>query len=155
MPAGAVQLPPVGTPRSTRSYLRWANRATAARSARTVAAHWLPAQAPSNPTKRDSASAVADNVSAVPSGKLASHAPGQSIPPGVETTRPMPAPAGVTATLKEGTVWNDAATWTPAVRVSEHAPPPQPSEKPVKVAPDAAVAIRVTALFGANAAEQT
>ena len=57
--------------------------------------------------------------------------------------------------MTDGMVRNDAATWTPAVRFSEHAPPPQPSENPLKLAPGAAVAIRVTAVSGANVAEQT
>ena len=83
---------------------------TTAASARNVSSHRAPEQLPANPVNRERASAAADSVTPVPSGKLAAQAPGQSIPGGVEVTRPMPAPAGTTATLKTGMVENDAAT---------------------------------------------
>src|SRR5690348_6293886 len=56
----------------------------------------VPLQAPPQPMNLEDASGCAVSVSAVPTGKAMLHEPGQSIPAGMEVTRPEPVPLKLT-----------------------------------------------------------
>ena len=117
--------------------------------------HAAPEQVPSNPANFESASAAADRVTAVSTGKIVPQVPGQSMPAGLEVTRPTPLPAVTTVTLNVGISANAAETDAGAVRRSEHDGPVHPPEKPANVEPTVAEAVKVTAVPGAKMAEHT
>src|SRR6202011_349070 len=102
----------------------------------------------------ESASGEADSASAVPSAKLPSQVPGQSIPAGTDMTRPRPVPPATTTTLNVGIAANAASTRVSAERCSAQLPPLQAPENARKLNPAAGVAVRETSLPALNVAEQ-
>jgi hypothetical protein len=98
---------------------------------------------------------VAVKVTAVPLAKAAEQVAPQAMPAGALETVPVPAPALVIASVK-GCRANVAVTDVAALTVTLHVPVPvqPPPLQPVNVEPAAGVAVRVTAVPLANAAEQ-
>src|SRR5437660_377158 len=105
-----------------------------------------PEHAPLQPEKLQPASGRTSRATDVPSANCAEHVAPQSIPDGVETTRPDPFKLTRSACIPGAVVWKVAFTVASAVigttqlPVPEHAPP-----QPAKLAPDPAVAVSVTA----------
>src|SRR5438270_89941 len=90
-------------------------------------------------------------VTLVPPCAVIAHAPGQSMPPGDEVTRPAPLPIRFTLTTKlcggggGGGAADSKSTQTSPVDVIVHAPAPwQPPPQPANVEPVAACAVSMT-----------
>jgi hypothetical protein len=62
----------------------------------------VPEHGPFQPRNELPAAGVAANETAVPAGNAVAQVPGQSIPPGVEVTRPAPPPVRATSRCQEG-----------------------------------------------------
>src|SRR5437588_61836 len=78
---------------------------------------------------------------------------GQSIPAGVEMTRPLPVP--LSATVSVATRWaNVAVIWRSRLTVTAHAAPEQSPLNPTNCQPAAGVAARVNAAPSASDAAQ-
>jgi hypothetical protein len=109
---------------------------------------------PLQPVKVEPAAGVAVKVTAVPLAYAAAHVAPQEIPAGLLVTVPVPAPALLTVNVK---VWTAkvAVTVVAALSVTVHVPVPEqpPPLQPVNVEPAAGVAVKVTAVPLANAAE--
>jgi hypothetical protein len=95
-------------------------------------------------------------VTDVPLGKLAEHVEPQLIPAGLLVTVPVPVPASVTASGTGGTVVvvNVAETVVfPEMVMLQLAVPPHAPPQPVKLIPEAAVAVSDTLVPDAKTAE--
>ena len=101
---------------------------------------------PDHPAKVEPAAAVAVKVIGVPVWKLAVQVAPQLMPDGLLVTVPEPLPAGVTDSMKLGITVKVAVTVVLPVIVTVHsAVPLHPSPlHPVKVEPEAALAVNVT-----------
>jgi hypothetical protein len=109
---------------------------------------------PDQPVNVAPAAGVAVSVTAVPLPKAAEHVVPQLMPAGVLVTVPDPTPAGLTVSAKDCRA-KVAVTELAAFIVTVHVPVPVHAPlQPVKVAPAAGVAVSVTAVPAANAAEQ-
>jgi hypothetical protein len=115
----------------------------------------VPAQPPPlQPMKVEPAPGVAVSVTAVPLVKPCEQVGPQAMPVGALLTVPVPVPDLVTPSGKDDCT-KLAVTDMAAVIVVVHVPVPvQPPLQPVKVEPAAGVAVSVTAVPLANAAEQ-
>jgi hypothetical protein len=110
---------------------------------------------PLQPVNVDPAAGVAVKVTAVPLAKAAEQVAPQEMPAGALETVPVPVPAVVIASVK-GCRANVAVTAWAALMVTAQVPVPvqPPPLQPVKVDPAAGVAVKVTAVPLAKAAEQ-
>ena len=109
---------------------------------------------PLQPVKVEPAAGAAVKVTAVPLANAAEHVAPQEMPAGALVTVPVPAPLGLTVSVKVGTA-KVAVTVVAALSVTVQVPVPEqpPPLQPVKVEPAAGVAVKVTAVPLANAAE--
>src|SRR6202171_3621333 len=106
-----------------------------------------PWQAPPQPAKVESCAACAVRATEVPVCAGIVQAPGQSIPAGLEVTRPAPAPGGTTVSrnMPGGDGVNTAVTWRSAFMFREQVSAPEQSPcQPAKALPPSAVATRST-----------
>jgi hypothetical protein len=110
---------------------------------------------PLQPVNVEPAAGVAVKVTAVPLAKAAEQVAPQEMPAGALETVPVPAPALVIASVK-GCRAKVAVTAWAALMVTAQVPVPvqPPPLQPVNVEPAAGVAVRVTAVPLAKAAEQ-
>ena len=110
---------------------------------------------PLQPVNVEPAAGVAVKVTAVPLANAAEQVAPQEMPAGALETVPVPAPAFVTVSVK-GCRVNVAVTDVAALIVTVQVPVPvqPPPLQPVNVEPAAGVAVRVTAVPLAKAAEQ-
>lgn len=109
----------------------------------------VPLHAPLQAAKVEPAAGVSVIVTTVPLMKFAVHVPGQLIPDGLLVTVPAPFPATVTVSGKSNL--KVAVTDCDAVKVTEHVPVPEHAPlQPVKTAPVAAFAVKVTPVPAAN-----
>jgi hypothetical protein len=109
---------------------------------------------PLQPLKVEPAAGVAVKVTAVPLPNSAEQVAPHAMPAGELVTVPVPAPDLLTVSVK---VWSAkvAVTVVAALSVTVQVPvPEQPPLQPLKVEPAAGVAVKVTAVPLANAAEQ-
>ena len=109
---------------------------------------------PLQPVNVEPAAGVAVSVTAVPLAKVAEQVAPHEMPAGELEIVPLPAPAFVRLSVK-GCSANVAVTLWAALIVTVQVPVPvQPPLQPVNVEPVAGVAVSVTAVPLANAAEQ-
>src|SRR5690606_9952323 len=102
-------------------------------------------QAPLQPSKTDPATGVAVSDTSVPSVYCCSQSPGQSMPPGLLSTVPVPEPASVTVRVCRATKL--APTERSAVIDTTQLPVPlQAPFQPVKMAAASGVAVRATSV---------
>src|SRR5213594_3425273 len=101
---------------------------------------------PLQAVKVEPAAGVAVSVTTVPLTNEAEHVAPQEIPTGALVTVPLPAPLGLTVSVKGGT--KVAVTVVSALSVTVHGPVPAqpPPLQPVNVEPPAGAAVRVTAV---------
>ena len=109
---------------------------------------------PVQPAKVEPAAGVAVRVMGVPPVNAAEHVAPQEMPAGLLVTVPAPAPDLVTVSVKDCRA-NVAVTEVAAFSATVQVPVPEqpPPVQPAKVEPAAGVAVRVTAVPPANAAE--
>jgi hypothetical protein len=109
---------------------------------------------PLQPVNNEPAAGAAVKVTAVPLVNEAEHAVPQEMPVGVLVTVPVPVPDFVIESAKDGNV-NVAVTEAAVFIVTAHVPVPvqPPPLQPVNVEPAAGVAVNVTAVPLAKAAE--
>src|SRR5206468_7389252 len=109
---------------------------------------------PLHPVNVEPAAGVAVRVTTVPFANDAEHGPPHEMPAGALATVPVPAPALLTVSVKVGTA-KVAVTVVAAFSVTAQAPVPEqpPPLHPVNVDPAAGVAVSVTTVPFANAAE--
>jgi hypothetical protein len=114
----------------------------------------VPVQPPLQPVKVEPAAGAAVKVTAVPLANAAEHVVPHEIPAGLLATVPVPAPALLTVSVTVCTA-NVAVTVVAALSVTLQVPVPEqpPPLQPVKVEPAAGVAVKVTTVPLANAAE--
>src|SRR6267142_1949453 len=114
----------------------------------------VPAQLPLQPVKAEPIAGAAVKVTTVPEVKEVKQVEGQEMPAGALVTVPLPAPAVVTVSANEDcmkvAVTEEAAF---SVTVQVLMPVQPPPLQPLKVEPAAGVAVKVTAVPLANAAE--
>jgi len=158
MPAGLLVTVPIPEPvLFTVSVEAWTAKAAATVVfAPSVTVHVpVPEQPPPlQPEKREPAAGVAVSVTAVPLANEAEQVAPQAMPAGALVTVPLPAPLGLTVSVKDcGT--NVAATVVEAASVTVHVPVPEqpPPLQAVKVDPAAGVAVSVTIVPFVNDAE--
>ena len=110
---------------------------------------------PLQPVKVEPAAGVAVKVTAVPLVKPVEQVVPHEMPAGALLTVPLPVPDCVTVSAKDDCT-NVAVTDVAALTVTLHVPVPvqPPPLQPVNVEPAADVAVKVTAVPLANAAEQ-
>ena len=110
---------------------------------------------PLQPVNVEPAAGVAVKVTAVPLAKAAEQVAPQAMPAGALVTVPVPAPVLLTVRVKLCSA-KVAVTVCAALIVTVQVPVPEqpPPLQPVNVEPAAGVAVRVTAVPLANAAEQ-
>jgi phage tail protein X len=118
----------------------------------TLSWHVVPEHAPLKPEKLYPEPAVADNVSPVPSLKLAVQVPGQSIPAGLLITVPLPDIA--TVTCAGGIALKVAETEVSLDKTRRHEEPLQAPPKLLNMYPETGVAVRDTAVPERNDALQ-
>ena len=116
----------------------------------------VPEQSPDQPVKRLPLLGVALSTMAAPSSNCAVQADPHVIPAGLLTTVPVPLQRLDTVRVRrDGDGPNVAVTEWAAFIVRVHAPVPvQSPDHPVKLSPDAGVAVRVTSVPPAKLAEQ-
>lgn len=115
----------------------------------------VPAHAPLQPVKTESASGVAVRLRLTPAGKLAAHVMPQSMPAGVEAMIPPPAPILLTVTgTSRRSKFAVTVEAVMSAMVQVEAMPEQPPFHPVKTESASAAATRVMEVPGANAALQ-
>ena len=116
----------------------------------------VPWHAPDQPAKVEPASGVAVNTIDVPLLKLAEQVDPQLMPEGALATVPVPVPASLTLNCtEEGLRVKFAVTDAAAVRLTVQLPVPwQAPDQPLKVDPEAGVAVSTTAVPLLNVAEQ-
>jgi hypothetical protein len=116
----------------------------------------VPLQAPDHPVNVEPAAGAAVSVTTVPLLNPALHVVPQLIPDGLLVTIPVPVPAKVTASTGWAAIAvNCAITEVCEVRVTTHELIPEHApDHPVKVDPDAGVAVRVTLVPELNFAVQ-
>ena len=107
---------------------------------------------PLQPAKREPAPGVAVSVTTVPPAKEAEHVESQEIPAGALVTVPLPAPLGLTVSVKVGTKVA-VTTWAAFIVTVQEPLPLQAPLQPMRAEPTAGVAVRVTAVPLANEAE--
>jgi len=132
-----------------------ANVAVTALAALIVTLHVVaPAQLPLQPVKVEPAAATAVRVTTVLLVNDAEHVVPHEMPVGALVTVPLPVPALVTVSAKDGRA-NVAVTLCAALIVTLQVPVPvQPPLQPANSEPAAGAAVNVTAAPLANAAEQ-
>jgi len=116
----------------------------------------VPLQAPDHPVNVEPAAGAAVSVTTVPLLNPALHVAPQLIPDGLLVTTPVPVPARVTASTGCAAIAvNCAMTEVCEVSVTTHELiPAHAPDQPVKVEPEAGVALRVTLVPEANFAVQ-
>src|SRR5215475_13935210 len=94
------------------------------------------------------AAAFASSVTPEPASYVAEHVAPQLMPPGLDVTVPVPAPALATVSVAERL--NVAVTAWPALIVTVHglATPVQAPDQPANVEPGSGVAVKVTTVPG-------
>jgi hypothetical protein len=105
----------------------------------------VPLHAPLQPVKAAPEAAVAVRVTVAPLGKLVLHVLPQAIPLGEEATMPLPLPAFVTVRMEVVVVFVANVAVRLLAASTTRAQPPVPVHaplQPVKVAPEAGVALR-------------
>ncbi len=114
-----------------------------------------PQPPPLHPAKVEPVAGVAVSVTSVPLAKVAEQVVPQLMPAGLLVTVPLPVPARTTASETPPTL-NVAVTVVFAVRVTLQVPVPlhPPPLHPAKLEPAAGVAVSVTLVPPAKAAEQ-
>jgi hypothetical protein len=114
----------------------------------------VPVQLPLQPVKAEPAAGAAVKVTAVPLVNEAAQVAPQAMPVGALVTVPLPVPALVTDSAKDGRA-KVAVTEVAALIVTAQVPVPEqpPPVQPVNVEPAAGVAVKVTGVPLANVAE--
>src|SRR5207249_2160633 len=108
---------------------------------------------PLQPVKVEPAAGGAVSVTTVPLANEAEHVAPQAIPAGALVTVPLPAPLGLTVSVKSGTKVAVTVVSAPSVTVHGPVPAQPPPLQPVKAKPALGVAASVTAVPLANVAE--
>src|SRR5206468_12549218 len=108
---------------------------------------------PPHPLKVDPTAGAAVSVITAPLANAAEHVAPQAIPAGALVTVPLPAPLGLTVSVKSGTKVAVTVVLAPSVTVHGLVPEQPPPLQPVKVKPAAGVAVSATAVPLANKAE--
>ena len=96
--------------------------------------------------KVEPAVGVAVRVTTVPLANEAEHDAPQAMPVGALVTVPLPAPLGLTVSVKSGTKVAVTVVSAPSVTVHGPVPAQPPPLQPVNVEPPAGAAVRVTAV---------
>src|SRR6267142_1996575 len=159
IPTGAlVMVPPPAPVLLTVSEKLWSAKVAVTVCAALIVTVQVPVPVqppPLQPVKAEPAAGVAVSVTAVPLANEAEHVVPHEIPAGVLVMVPLPVPVLLTVSAK---LWsaNVAVTDVAALIVTVQVPVPvqPPPLQPVKVDPAAGVAVSVTAVPLANAAEQ-
>src|SRR6266511_1974950 len=113
----------------------------------------VPEQSPLQPAKLEPEAAVAVRMTEVPSAKACEQVLPQSIPAGLLVTMPAPLPAFATVSVLS--VSKVAVTsWSALIETVQVPVPVQAPPQPVKVEPEAVVAVRVTEVPSTKAWEQ-
>ena len=159
MPAGALETVPVPAPALVTARVNGcsANVAVTEVAALTVTLQVpVPVQPPPlQPVNVEPAAGVAVKVTTVPLVKLVEHVAPQEIPAGALVMLPLPAPDVATVSVNEDCAKVAVTAWATLMVTAQVPVPVQPPPfQPVKVDPAAGVAVKVTAVPLAKAAEQ-
>jgi hypothetical protein len=108
---------------------------------------------PFQPVKVEPAAGVAVKVTAVPLANAAEQVAPQEIPAGLLVTVPAPVPLLLTVSVTVRAKLAVTVVAAVSVRVQDPVPEQPPPFQPVKMEPEAAVAVKVTAMLLENVAE--